>query len=270
MREHGLIMPNRTKSWLAKYNEAIRLKCSNNKASAGRFVAFMQITQAMTFDRIVEGLQLEHDLRKFLAKLVLFRLSFSSDGIIPFNMLQLFVMQNPNHLTHFSLVCYCHLLNRLHELRSNGITTFQGGRIYHKLRAQRMSKVRTKNTFNWEWKHLVPSGSIDLQLSASDQILKHCQNLQQMPTKRKSTPLNIIGLPNFDKLNADEKELCSRIRVIPDAYLTYKKLLVAENGKMGYLRLADARRLIKIDVNKTRVMYDFFVEHGFVNKPFDK
>lgn len=116
----------------------------------------------------------------------------------------------------------------------------------------------------------MPTGSIDLQLSATDQILKHCQNLQQMPVKRKSTPLNIIGLPNFDRLNTDEQELCSRIRVIPDAYLSYKKLLLAENGKMGYLRLADARRLIKIDVNKTRVMYDFFVEHGFVNKPFDK
>lgn len=40
--------------------------------------------------------------------------------------------------------------------------------------------------------------------------------------------------------------------------------------KIGYLRLADARRLIKIDVNKTRVLYDFLLEHGFVNKPFDK
>lgn len=160
----------------------------------------------------------------------------------------------------------------MHELRANGITTFQGGRVFHRLRGQRTSKVRTsKQPINWEWKHLVPSGgSFDLPLSASDQILQHCQSLQQMPAKRKSTPLNIIGLPGFERLDGAEKELCSRIRVIPDAYLAYKKLLAAENGKMGYLRLADARRLIKIDVNKTRVMYDFFVEHGLVNKPFDK
>lgn len=168
--------------------------------------------------------------------------------------------------THFLLP----FTNRLLELRSNGIKTIQAGLIYHKLRTKRMARVRTKPNDNWEWKHLVPTGSINLPLSASDQILKHCQNLQQMPTKRKSTPLNIIGLPNFDQLDKDEKELCSRIRVVPDAYLMYKKMLVAENGKIGYLRLADARRLIKIDVNKTRVMYDFFVEHGFVSKPFDK
>lgn len=82
--------------------------------------------------------------------------------------------------------------------------------------------------------------------------------------------MTLSGLPNYEKLSKDEQELCSTIRVIPDAYLTYKKLLIAENQKMGYLRLADARRLIKIDVNKTRVMYDFFFDHGFVSKPFDK
>lgn len=74
------------------------------------------------------------------------------------------------------------------------------------------------------------------------------------------------GLSNYDKLNRDEQDLCSTIRVIPNAYLTYKKLLMTENIKMGYLRLADARRLIKIDVNKTRIMYDFFFQHGFINK----
>lgn len=58
------------------------------------------------------------------------------------------------------------------------------------------------------------------------------------------------------------------MRVVPDAFLAYKKILIAENTKVGYLRLADARRLVKIDVNKTRVMYDFFFEHGFINKPF--
>lgn len=42
---------------------------------------------------------------------------------------------------------------------------------------------------------------------------------------------------------------------------------MGENIKTGYLRLADARRLIKIDVNKTRVMYDFLFEHGYISKP---
>lgn len=77
----------------------------------------------------------------------------------------------------------------------------------------------------------------------------------------------LAGLSNYEKLSKDEQELCSTIRVIPDAFLSFKKILIGENNKLGYLRLADARRLIKIDVNKTRVMYDFFYEHGYINKP---
>lgn len=78
------------------------------------------------------------------------------------------------------------------------------------------------------------------------------------------------GLTNYDKLKKDEQELCSTIRIVPNAYLTYKQLLIGENQKMGYLRLADARKLIKIDVNKTRVLYDFLFDHGYVNKPTHK
>lgn len=74
------------------------------------------------------------------------------------------------------------------------------------------------------------------------------------------------GLSNYDKLNNVEQELCSTIRIVPNAFIAYKQLLTAENNKLGYLRLADARKLIKIDVNKTRVLYDFLVEHGFINK----
>lgn len=68
---HGLILPNRTKSWLAKYNKATSLKkCHDNNLNSGRFVALMQLTTGLAFDRIVEGLQYEYDLRKYLNKLV--------------------------------------------------------------------------------------------------------------------------------------------------------------------------------------------------------
>lgn len=56
-------------------------------------------------------------------------------------------------------------------------------------------------------------------------------------------------------------------RIVPQAYLDYKNILVAENSKVGHLRLADARRLIKIDVNKTRQIYDFLIDNGHINKP---
>lgn len=71
VRRHGLILPNRTRSWLAKYNKALSLKnAGDNKMHSGRFIAFMQLSTGIGFDRIVEGLQYEHDLRKFILKLV--------------------------------------------------------------------------------------------------------------------------------------------------------------------------------------------------------
>lgn len=78
---------------------------------------------------------------------------------------------------------------------------------------------------------------------------------------------SVLGLPGFAKLNEAERQLCSVARIVPQSYLDYKNILIAENAKVGHIRLADARRLIKIDVNKTRQIYDFLLEHGHINKP---
>lgn len=174
----------------------------------------------------------------------------------------------------------------MYELRANGIVTCHGGQIFQNLRNLRNSKVNNKQSSNRDWKYLIVNNNDTL--TGTEQIIKHCMDLNHLPRKRRSTPLNIIGLsfytleiillglqifycfpglPNYEKLSKDEQELCSSIRVIPNAFLSYKKLLIMENTKIGYLRLADARKLIKIDVNKTRLLYDFLFDHGFLNKP---
>lgn len=216
---------------------------------SGRFVAFMQLLTGIGFDRIVEGLQYEHDLRKFILKLVCSIFSVINNG--------------KNQTQLYSMIC------RLYGLRANGITTCYGGQIYENMKVVRSNKIAaSKQSLDIDWKYLTEN-SIDT-LTGTEQMLKHCVDLNQLPKKRKSTPLNIIGLTNYDQLKKDEQELCSTIRIVPNAYLTYKQLLIAENQKMGYLRLADARKLIKIDVNKTRVLYDFLFDHGHVNKPTHK
>lgn len=71
VRRHGLIIPNRTRSWLARYSNALGIKNPNdNRSYTGRFIAFMQLSTGIGFDRIVESLQYEFDLRKFILKLV--------------------------------------------------------------------------------------------------------------------------------------------------------------------------------------------------------
>lgn len=82
-----------------------------------------------------------------------------------------------------------------------------------------------------------------------------------------SHAIKSLGLPSYDRLTDDEKMICSEIRLTPTAFLEYKKILTNESINAGYLRLSDARRLIKIDVNKTREIYNFLIKSGCVNAP---
>uniref|UniRef100_A0A8C5DT64 Transcriptional adapter n=1 Tax=Gouania willdenowi TaxID=441366 RepID=A0A8C5DT64_GOUWI len=84
--------------------------------------------------------------------------------------------------------------------------------------------------------------------------------------RRSAPPLNLTGLPGTEKLNEKEKELCQVVRLVPGAYLEYKQALLNEHRRQGGLRLAQARALIKIDVNKTRKIYDFLIKEGHITK----
>lgn len=156
---------------------------------------------------------------------------------------------------------------RLYELRKNGITTFYGGQLYHKLKAKRLSKIRNKKEYQFEnmtdWRNLLSStaGQAGGSISFTNQPF-----VIGIP-RRKAAPLDILGLPGYDKLTEEERNLCSVVRLSPTAYLEYKNILIAENTKQSCLRLAEARRLIKIDVNKTRQLYDFLIKNGYINKP---
>ncbi len=61
-------------------------------------------------------------------------------------------------------------------------------------------------------------------------------------------------------------QLCATARVVPESYLDFKRILITECNKTGYLRLMQARNIIKIDVNKTRKIYDFLLQEGHINK----
>lgn len=82
---------------------------------------------------------------------------------------------------------------RLYELRANGITTFHGGHIYQNMKNSRATKPNTpKQLLDIDWKYLTDNSND--ALTGTEQMLKHCIDLNQLPKKRKSTPLNIIGL----------------------------------------------------------------------------
>lgn len=81
----------------------------------------------------------------------------------------------------------------MYELRAKGITTCYGGQIYQNMKAVRLNKTtNSKQSLDIDWKYLTENSNDTL--TGTEQMLKHCVDLNQMPKKRKSTPLNIIGL----------------------------------------------------------------------------
>ncbi|XP_015350833.1 transcriptional adapter 2-alpha isoform X2 [Marmota marmota marmota] len=160
-------------------------------------------------------------------------------------------------------------IKRLQEYRTAGITNFCSARTYDHLKKTR-EEERLKRTMLSEVLQYIQDSS------ACQQWLRRQADIDSGLTppipmasnsgRRSAPPLNLTGLPGTEKLNEKEKELCQMVRLVPGAYLEYKSALLNECNKQGGLRLAQARALIKIDVNKTRKIYDFLIREGYITK----
>ncbi|KAI8046758.1 transcriptional adapter 2A isoform X1 [Drosophila gunungcola] len=221
MRQHGLIMPNRTVSWISKYMHAF-----SSDASCMRFLGFMQICpDPIQFDMLLESLRYCRELHT--------------------------------------------RLHKLYDLRQHGVRTHSGAKLYYRLHKERQQVQRDysrqKQMDAFDWQHLVQH--YESNRNGEQLPLGISSKMYALHTRRKASPIEIGDLPGYSKLDEGERKLCSVARIVPQSYLDYKNQLVSEHNKLGYLRLADARRLIKIDVNKTRQIYDFLLEHGHISRP---
>jgi len=151
-------------------------------------------------------------------------------------------------------------INRLFEFRHNGLKHFHSVHMFQKLNKMRQEYERERKQYmnnpEYSWRNLIPD------ITAAN----NSPNSVSM-SRKPAPPLIVKGLPGYEKLSIEEKDLCSITRIVPANYLEFKHILITENKKCGYLRLAQARILLKIDVNKTRKIYDFLVEKGYINKP---
>ncbi|XP_027806122.1 transcriptional adapter 2-alpha isoform X2 [Marmota flaviventris] len=160
-------------------------------------------------------------------------------------------------------------IKRLQEYRTAGITNFCSARTYDHLKKTR-EEERLKRTMLSEVLQYIQDSSACQQWlrrqADIDSGLTPSIPMASNSGRRSAPPLNLTGLPGTEKLNEKEKELCQMVRLVPGAYLEYKSALLNECNKQGGLRLAQARALIKIDVNKTRKIYDFLIREGYITK----
>lgn len=155
----------------------------------------------------------------------------------------------------------------LKEYRSNGLTKLNQVKMYKLLKKNRDKERSECHLLNDVITHIRDETACQtwLQRQATLESLGKTSHLPSVPRKS-APPLDISGFPNYDSLTAKEKSLCSQLRLIPSAYLDFKLALTNECDKHGKLRLAQARQLIKIDVNKTRKIYDLLVQEGVIKR----
>lgn len=183
-------------------------------------------------------------------------------------------LQTPEDHEKFiqSLLLESYLQQEIRELqhyREAGLTLKDSAKLYQMSRQERL-KYKGKGSMLNDILNL-------LEDKAACQSWLQRQALSQTTTvvapfslpslgRKPASRLDISGTPGVEKLNDEEKELCSSLRLLPHAYLSYREILMKESKSLGSLRLAQARTLIKIDVNKTRKLYDFCVKQEWIKK----
>ena len=158
----------------------------------------------------------------------------------------------------------------LKEYRENSIKRLHSAQMYDHLKNRRQTEKSERHLLNDVLGHFhseITSAhqSHNRQL-VLDKISKGLPVPSYATTRKNAPPLDIVGLPAYEKLTSKEKQLCSLVRLVPESYLEFRRILIAECTKHGCLKLAQARTLLKIDVNKTRKLYDFLVDEGYVNR----
>ncbi|KAH6576501.1 hypothetical protein BASA50_006786 [Batrachochytrium salamandrivorans] len=83
--------------------------------------------------------------------------------------------------------------------------------------------------------------------------------------RKSANPLDVTNTDGVELLTDRECQLCSALRLFPRAYLAIKDIIIKENLANGFIKRRHARSLVKIDVNKTSKIFDFFLEMGWIS-----
>ncbi|KAI8988156.1 hypothetical protein BDF20DRAFT_854172 [Mycotypha africana] len=176
----------------------------------------------------------------------------------------------------------------LQEWRQAGLTTIKQGEQYEREKQNRLAQLKTylslasdklganasgqKSQFRSQMAALQPSSganyyrdrSNNANASAVASAASSITTAAATGGRKPANPLNISEADGVHLLTEEEQILCSTLRIMPRPYLVIKDTILKEYAKQGYLKRRQARALIKIDVNKTSRIYDFFVESGWI------
>ena len=78
---------------------------------------------------------------------------------------------------------------------------------------------------------------------------------------------NSENAPNLHLLTSDEQEVCSVLRLTPDAYMAIKENILRESSRQGgSMKRKQVKEVARIDGTKGGKLFDFFVHNGWTAK----
>jgi len=159
------------------------------------------------------------------------------------------------------------------EYRSMGIKSQWEIGVYKKLKLKRLNRLTTShmdsllnsiNRFDQEFNREKCKEWFKRFVIVEKNLVDKTNVSVSSHTKFKNVPLKIEHFPESEKLNDEEKEFCRVTRIQPTVYLKAKEVIYAENQINGSCSYSRARKIAKIDVNKTRVIHNFMLKVGLI------
>jgi transcriptional adapter 2-alpha len=173
----------------------------------------------------------------------------------------------------------------LQEYRRNGCITLDQGQKYERDKATRQSALRNtshifstslSSRYSRPMQRLPSTAGMDEPFSliahpsreSTPSLPLNHPNLNPKQPRKPANPLNISNAADLHLLSPSEQTLCSQLRILPKSYLVIKETLFRELLRTGgTLRKRQARELIKIDVNKTARIFEYFQQQGWLRWP---
>jgi len=154
----------------------------------------------------------------------------------------------------------------LQEYRCSGLKTFRDARLYEKLKTKR----RTNKPKCFKLDDILQHSDNAVSCRAWLQRQMNGKNSQApMPplpplSRKPANPLDLHDAPGIELLTEDEIQLCSTLRFLPEVYMSHRDRLQKISFHDNGVTLQYARSVLKVDVNKTKRLYDFLVEKGII------
>lgn len=164
-------------------------------------------------------------------------------------------------------------LNTFREYRSMGIKSQWEIAVYKNLKLKRINRLNTAhmdslmssiNRFDQEFNRERCKDWFKRFVVVEKNLVDRTNVSVSSHTRFKNVPLKIEHYPDSDRLNEEEKEFCRITRIQPTVYLKAKDIISMENQIHGSCSYSRARKIAKIDVNKTRVIHNFMLKVGLI------